>query len=235
MGRAMKIAILSDIHGNIDALEEIMKFPEFKSCDLRINAGDIVGYYFEPRRVLSIVQEGNFRSVKGNHELMLQKARSDDDFLGAVSLSYGVGHSIALDQLDEVDLDYLNRLPLELILHTPEGNLLVCHGSPKSVDDYIYPDTPLTSNQFQLDKDIRWLLCGNTHWQMVRKESDLLIINPGSVGQARDKSGLAHWATLDTLSSEVVFYQTKYNVSALIAKTKNLNPGLPRLWEVLGG
>jgi putative phosphoesterase len=235
MGRAMKIAILSDIHGNIDALEEIMKLPEFKSCDLRINAGDMVGYYFEPRRVLHMVQEGNFRTVKGNHELMLQKVRSEDDFLAAISLSYGVGHAIAMEQLNEIDLDYLNSLPLELVLKTPEGNLFVCHGSPQSVDDYIYPDTLLSSIQFQLDKDIRWLLCGNTHWQMVRKEGDLLIINPGSVGQARDRSGLAHWATLDTVSGEVVFYQTKYDVTALISKTKNLNPELPKLWEVLGG
>jgi len=231
----MKIAILSDIHGNIDALEEIMKLPEFKSCDLRINAGDMVGYYFEPRSVLHMVQGGNFRTVKGNHELMLQKARSDDKFLAAVSSSYGVGHEIALDQLDEFDLDYLDSLPLELALKAPEGNLFVCHGSPQSVDDYIYPDTLLSSNQFELDKEIRWLVCGNTHWQMVREEGDLLIVNPGSVGQARDRSGLAHWATLDTVSSEVVFYQTKYDVSSLILKTKNFNPELPKLWEVLGG
>jgi putative phosphoesterase len=231
----MKIAILSDIHGNIDALKEIMKLPEFKSCDLRINAGDMVGYYFEPRSVLHTVQEGNFRTVKGNHELMLQKARSDDNFLAAVSLSYGVGLAIALDQMDELDLNYLDGLPLELALKAPEGNLFVCHGSPQSVDDYIYPDTLLTSDQFKLDKEIRWLVCGNTHWQMVREEGDLLIVNPGSVGQARDRSGLAHWATLDTVSSEVVFYQTKYDVTSLILKTKNLNPELPKLWEVLGG
>jgi predicted phosphodiesterase len=231
----MKIAILSDIHGNIDALEEIMKLPEFKSCELRINAGDMVGYYFEPKSVLRMVQEGNFRSVKGNHELILQKARSDDNFLAAVSLSYGVGHAIALDQLDEFDLNYLDSLPLELTLKAPEGNLFVCHGSPQSVDDYIYPDTLLSSDQFKLDKEIRWLICGNTHWQMIREEGDLLIVNSGSVGQARDRSGLAHWATLDTVSSEVVFYQTKYDVTSLILKTKNLNPKLPKLWEVLGG
>jgi putative phosphoesterase len=231
----MKVAILSDIHGNSDALQEIMKLPEFKSCDLKINAGDMVGYYFEPKSVLHVVREGNFRTVKGNHELMLQKARSDDDFLATVSLSYGVGHSIALDQLDEADLDYLNSLPLDLTLKVPEGDLFVCHGSPQSVNEYIYPDTQLSSNQFELEKEIRWLICGNTHWQMVRKEGDLLIINPGSVGQARDRSGLAHWATLDTVSNEVLFFQTKYEVAALISRTKDLNPGLPKLWEVLGG
>ena len=70
---------------------------------------------------------------------------------------------------------------------------------------------------------------------MARREEELLIINPGSVGQARDKSGLAHWAILDSVTNEIEFLQTEYDVASLISCTKTLNPDLPKLWEVLGG
>jgi putative phosphoesterase len=231
----MKIAILSDIHGNIDALNEILKSPKFESCDLRVNVGDMVGYYFEPKEVLKVIKGADFKSVKGNHELMLEKALFDSQYRLEITSTYGVGHSIALQQLSGADLNYLNCLPQNLTIEIPEGNLLICHGSPKSASDYIYPDTILSVNQFELSKDIRWMVCGNTHWQMVRREDDLLIINPGSVGQARDKSGLAHWAILDSVTNEIEFLQTKYDVASLISCTKRLNPDLPRLWEVLGG
>jgi putative phosphoesterase len=231
----MKIAILSDIHGNIDALIEIINSPKFKSCDLRINAGDMVGYYFEPKKVLRVIQDADFKTVKGNHEIILEKARLDYAYRLDVTSSYGVGHSIALKQLSEADLNYLTCLPQNLTIKLPEGDLFVCHGSPQSADDYIYPDTLLSTNQFELSKDIRWLVCGNTHWQMVIKDEDLLVINPGSVGQPRDKSGSAHWAILDSVTNQIEFLQTKYDVASLISSTKSFNPSLPRLWEVLGG
>ena len=231
----MKIALLSDIHGNIDALNEIIKSPKFKSCNLRVNAGDMVGYYFEPKKVLQVIQDADFQTVKGNHELMLQKARSDFEYRLDITSSYGVGHLIALEQMCDADLNYLNSLPQNLTVDLPEGRLFICHGTPQSADDYIYPDTLLSPNQFELGKDIRWLVCGNTHWQMARKDEDLLIINPGSVGQARDKSGLAHWAILDSSTNQIEFLQTKYDVASLISSTKTFNPELPKLWKVLGG
>jgi putative phosphoesterase len=231
----MKIAILSDIHGNIDALNEIIKSSKFKACDLRVNAGDMVGYYFEPKKVLQVIQDADFKTVKGNHELMLEKARSDFDYRLSLASSYGVGHLIALEQMCEADFNHLNSLPQNLTVEIPEGKLFICHGTPQSADEYIYPDTLLSPNQFELGKDIHWLVCGNTHWQMARKDEDLLIINPGSVGQARDKSGLAQWAILDSVKNQIEFLQTKYDVSSLISTTKKLNPNLPKLWEVLGG
>jgi len=102
-------------------------------------------------------------------------------------------------------------------------------------NDYLYPDTFFSVKDFKLRYDIKWLILGNTHIQMEKKIDGLNIINPGSVGQARDGSGLAQWAILDTTSEKVEFQNTSYEKNTLIANIKRISPSFPQLWQSLGG
>lgn len=229
----MRIAILSDIHGNIDALNAVTSSAAFLECDLYINAGDAIGYYLYPSEVIDKLFEYNFISIKGNHEEMLERAASDKSILVEMTIKYGVGHQICFDQLSKVQLEFLFNLPFNSKIPTPIGNIEVFHGSPMSNSEYIYPDSDLAKTALQIPKDCRWLILGNTHWPMIRTIGSTTIINPGSVGQSRNGSGKAHWAILDTERISVLFLEEEYENSKLIKQLKVLNPGNPKLWEVL--
>ena len=229
----MRIAILSDIHGNVDALNAITSSTAFLECDLYINAGDAIGYYLQPSDVIDKLIEFNFISIKGNHEELLEQAASDESLLAEITMKYGVGHQICFDQLSKYQLEFLFNLPSSSKIGTPSGNIEVFHGSPKSSNDYIYPDSNLEKMGLQIPDDCKWLILGNTHWPMIRSIGSATIINPGSVGQSRNGSGKAHWAILDTDRISVSFIEDIYESSKLIEKLKVLNPGNPKLWEVL--
>jgi len=178
-----------------------------------------------------------FYSVKGNHEEILEMAKNDSDYLKQLVQFkiYGKSHEYALRQLNNEDLSYLFSLPINLEVQMPQGRLHLCHGSPLRTNDYLYPDTFFSVKDFKLRYDIKWLILGNTHIQMEKKIDGLNIINPGSVGQARDGSGLAQWAILDTTSEKVEFQNTSYEKNTLIANIKRISPSFPQLWQSLGG
>ena len=187
----MRIAILSDIHGNIDALSAVISAAAFQECELYINAGDAIGYYLEPAKVIEKLIEFSFISIKGNHEEMLQKAASSKTLLAEITLKYGVGHQICFDKLSEHQLEYLFDLPFTSKIQTPQGNIEVFHGSPTDSSEYVYPDSNLEKIATQIPYGCKWLILGNTHWPMMRSIGGTTVINPGSVGQARNGSGQA--------------------------------------------
>lgn len=215
----------------------MLKTTEFKSCNARINCGDLVGYYFEPKKVVNVIRDMQFYSVKGNHEEILELAKNDKAYLKHLVLSkiYGKSYEYALKELDRDDFRYLFGLPINLEVLMPQGKIHISHGSPLSTNDYLYPDSDLHIQDFKLRNDIKWLILGNTHIQMEKKVDTLKIINPGSVGQARDGSGLAQWAILDTESDQVEFQKTSYRKTTLIANIKTISPNFPKLWQSIGG
>ena len=197
----------------------------------------MVGYYFEPKKVVSIIRDLQFYSVKGNHEEILEVAKNDKDYLChlVISKAYGKSYEYAIKELDKDDFGYLFGLPINLQVLTPEGKIYISHGSPLSTNDYLYPDSDIHVEDFKLKNDIKWLMLGNTHIQMEKKMDALKIINPGSVGQARDGSGLAQWAILDTETNQVEFQKTNYEKTTLMANIKKISPNFPKLWQSIGG
>lgn len=209
--------------------------PEFLSCDVRINCGDLVGYYFEAKKVVSVIRQLQFYNVKGNHEEILETVKYNSEHLSKLLKSkiYGKSYEYALKLLDHDDFEFLFNLPLYLEFEAPGGKLYICHGSPISTKDYLYPDRDFDVQNFKLANDIRWLIVGNTHFQMEKIIGQLKVINPGSVGQARDGSGFAQWAILDTTKNLVEFQKTNYDKSKLIQSIKSIAPLNPKLWNVL--
>jgi len=136
----MKIAILSDIHGNVFALDSVLNAVKKKGIDTLVIAGDFVGYYFWPKEMFSLLEGWNFLAIQGNHDQMAGKAKNDDDYLAEKCKKYGSGLSVAIEQLDKERLVWLENLPSSLEYKTEDGNILICHGSPWIDDEYVYPD-----------------------------------------------------------------------------------------------
>ena len=226
----MRVAILSDIHGNIEALNAVTSTARFQECDVFLNAGDSIGYYLEPSMVIAQLIKFGFLSIKGNHEEMLQRAVTDRLYLAEVTFKYGVGHQVCLDELSEYHLEYLFELPFTRKLLTSFGNIDVFHGSPTDTSEYVYPDSDLEMIANQIPKGCKWLILGNTHWPMLRSIGSTVVMNPGSVGQPRNGSLKAQWAILDTDTENIEFYEEVYDKTKLVEQLKTRNP---RLWEML--
>ena len=231
----MKIGILSDIHANSAALDAVFNSPRFLDVDALIVAGDFVGYYFDPKYVIDRIRsfEKPTYCVRGNHEEMLLEAINNPNQLQNYILKYGPGISIALEELVDLDLTWISSLPHPLFIDDFSCSILLCHGSPSSIDEYIYPDNTLTDFFRCADNEPSVIIMGHTHYPFVRELDNCLIINPGSVGQPRNRIPGAHWALFDTDTMNVSMFVEAYDFAELQDKCCTVAPQHPYLHEVL--
>lgn len=229
----MKLALLGDIHGNDNALRSVLGAASSSGVDELLITGDLVGYYFAPREVLELLQPWRRHVVRGNHEDMLKTARSDQGFLGQVDARYGSGLRVALEQLSEKQVDELCDLPHPLGLEIDGCKILLCHGAPWDNDRYIYPDAQAELLGQCAVQEFDLVVLGHTHYPMQHRIGDALVVNPGSVGQPRNRQPGAHWALFDTATRSLEFHREQYDASALIQECQQRHPELPYLAEVL--
>ena len=173
----MKVAVISDIHGNLRALEAVLEDIALQGVDLTVNLGDIVAGPLEPRETLDRVMALGHPTVRGNHERVLFEPKR-----------YEVD-TFAVEQLGDEQKTWLQSLPTTLVV----DDIYMCHGTPKSdiepwLDNWFdgrdttLPDEgQVVAKAVGLDQPV--LLCGHTHIPRVcRLRDGRLIVNPGAVG-----------------------------------------------------
>lgn len=229
----MKVAMLGDIHGNALALEVVLNEATSLGVEVLLVTGDLVGYYFEPARVIQLLDPWEKYVVGGNHEEMLKAARLDERFLGDIDARYGSGLRIALEQLTSEQIDWLCDLPHPLEVQLDDCRVLLCHGSPWDSDLYVYPDAAPDLLDRCAIESFDLTVLGHTHYPMMHQMGRSLLVNPGSVGQPRNRQPGAHWAILDTVTRHVEFKREDYDFVATAAEAAVRHPNLPYLAEVL--
>lgn len=229
----MKLALLGDIHGNDYALRSVLAAASSFGADELFITGDLVGYYFGPREVLELLQPWCRHVVRGNHEDMLNAARSDPGLLAQVDARYGTGLRAALEQLSEKQIDELCGLPHPLELEIDGCRILLCHGAPWDNDHYVYPDAQPELLERCAVREFDLVVLGHTHYPMQCRVGDTLVVNPGSVGQPRNRQPGAHWALFDTDTRNLEFHCEQYDSSGLVQECQKRHPELPYLAEVL--
>ena len=237
-----RIGVISDIHGNLEALEAVLKSLGQDGVDHLVHLGDLVGYNANPRECLELAREHGITGVMGNHDLAILDPRVAEDFnvLAHQALHYSAG------QLTEEDRRYLETLPGSVTLL---DQYLFCHGTPESIGSYIL-------HVFQAKRVFNLLqkrhaavhacFFGHTHLQRVwirdergkvtspnatpgvlrLEEEKLYLVNPGSVGQPRQGNSRAHYLIFDVASGVVHFRSVAYDIRR--AQKKILEAGLPQ-------
>ena len=230
----MKIALLSDIHGNHHALEAVLESVARQNISTLFVLGDVVGYYYRPDVVLRLLGDFQTTWIRGNHEVILNNLRNKTLDPEVVRKKYGSGASLALEILSSDQIDMLVQLPDLRHLEIGGVSFTLCHGSPSDPNRYVYPDTSdesLAECASFVKSD--FLLMGHTHYPFVNVKNGVVLVNPGSVGQPRDQSAGASWAVIDTESKSLVFKQTPYPTSELINEINRIDPDVSFLREVL--
>lgn len=229
----MKIALIADIHANHYALEAVLNAATAAEVDRILVAGDLVGYYFAPSTVLDLLSAWEWISVRGNHEEMLAKARTDKAYLEILEARYGSGLRVAIEQLSELQLDNLCNLPHPLELDIDGRQILLSHGAPWDIDEYVYPSSDKDFLSGRLAKKYDLIVMGHTHYPMVKHIGDTIVVNPGSVGQPRDREPGACWALYDTEDDTIQCFRQRYDYWNLLHECQQRHPELPYLAEVL--
>ena len=225
--------MLGDIHGNALALRNVLQQAVKQQVETLLITGDIVGYYFDPLEVLKLLEPWPKHAVRGNHEDMLSVARSDPSFLHKVNNRYGLGLHTAIEQLSGLMLDELCALPHPTEIKIEKYKILLCHGSPWSTEEYIYPDADKNLLKRCSDTGFDVIVHGHTHYPAKHVVGKTLLVNPGSVGQPRNRQPGAHWAIFDTKTGDLEFRCEPYNAAQLIKECVQKNPELPNLAEML--
>jgi putative phosphoesterase len=199
---ALRIAVVSDIHGNLAALDAALLDIAGHHPDRLFIAGDLVMNGPRPSetvaRVMALEKAGAL-VVQGNTDI----AVADADYTAAFPWLDEVPHAQRAvaewthDQLIEDELDYLRRLPAERRVWAGESLILLCHASPGSQTAGLPADLDATTTVQRVTRtDARVIVCGHTHVAEVRELGRKLIVNPGSCGYAFDGDPGAAWAML---------------------------------------
>ncbi|WP_030879816.1 metallophosphoesterase family protein [Streptomyces sp. NRRL S-1868] len=190
-----RVAVLSDIHGVLPALEAVLAEPDVSTADHIVLTGDITAGP-QPTQVLDLLAGLGDRVIwiSGNADReLLEYRRGQRDTIPDPIAPW------AAEQLREDQLDLLGSLPRSLSLSVNGlGKVLFCHATPRDDEEVVLVDSRLDRWQevFNgLDTDVRTVVCGHTHMPFVRLAHGRLVINPGSVGMPYGRTG-AHWALL---------------------------------------
>ena len=229
----MKIALLGDIHGNHLALHAVLKSAARHGVECLLVTGDLIGYYFWPKEVLELLAPWNLHVVRGNHEEMISTVRSDPGALQGIELKYGNGLRVALESLSPTQLKWLENLPHPLRLELDGCEILLCHGAPWDFDCYIYPDAGAALMERCVSHGGDFVILGHTHHAFQKRCGRTMVVNPGSVGQPRDRKPGAHWSLLDTSTREVTCLTEDYDISQVVEYARTFQPAVPYLADVL--
>lgn len=233
----MRYAIISDIHSNIEALEAVLAKISGLRVDEVICLGDIVGYNANPNECIEIVRKIGMRCIMGNHDSRASGLEEPDNFnpLAKEAVYWTREH------LTEENKVFLKNLPREI---TIEG-LIAFHGSIHDTDRYIIDERDALENFQMLENlpdDVKLGFYGHTHVKVafslqrgrisMEPDEDIKVspwkrylINPGSVGQPRDRDPGASFLVYDRFNEKVTFYRADYDIAT--CQEKIIKAGLP--------
>ncbi|MCU4753982.1 metallophosphatase family protein [Halobacteria archaeon AArc-curdl1] len=195
----MQVGLISDVHGNLPALEAVLE--DCPAVDALVCAGDVVGYNPWPGECVDTLRKLEVPTVMGNHDRAVVR---ETGFRFNRMAQAGVEY--ALEHLEAAQREWLAALPDERTCF--DGQVKLVHGHPVDPDRYTYPKD--FSPRLLGDESV--LVLGHTHVQHVERYGDGVVVNPGSVGQPRDGDPRAAYAILDLERRDVATHRVEYDI-----------------------
>jgi putative phosphoesterase len=210
----MRVAALSDIHGNLPALEAVLADVAGEAPDLIVVCGDVASGPLPVESLDLLRTLPNARFLHGNADRGLVSAYDG----GAGSALPGPAADWCAAQLSSEHRDFLASFPDDVKLDLDGlGRVLFCHGSPRGDEEMMTAATPEDRlREMTAGVGANVIFCGHTHMQFDRTSGGVRIVNPGSVGMPYGQPG-AYWALL---GPDVEFRRTDYDREAAAARIR---------------
>ncbi|MCK5221189.1 MAG: metallophosphoesterase family protein [Candidatus Aminicenantes bacterium] len=236
----MRYLIFSDIHSNLEAFEKLLSLKITDSIDKFLFLGDLVGYGADPNDTISLFRSmKNTFSIRGNHDKVISNLESSSLFNPVAAFSA---------EWSKVKLSDENRKFLKELKKGPvivDHFLTICHGSTFDEDYYVFSVFEAVESLKFMKTSIGFF--GHTHFPVIyfQRNNKLnaiplnsdkkikldpntkYLINPGSIGQPRDKNPRSSFIVYDSDKREIIFSRYEYNVKKTQKKIRAA--GLPEL------
>ncbi len=213
------ITIFGDIHANLPALEAVFADIEARDLSNLYCLGDLVGYGTFPSEVVSFIRARTIPTLMGNYDQGVGNSSGDcgcaykteiEEARGKLSISWSNAHTTDDNKI------YLRALPAHIPVTVGDLQVLLVHGSPRKINEYLFQDRPDDYFERILDTaqaDV--VVCGHTHLPYHKiLPSGRHIINAGSVGKPKDNDPRAGYITLtaDARDLSVDFIRVPYDI-----------------------
>lgn len=215
----MQIAVLSDIHANLHALQAVWHDLQAQVPDQVYCLGDLVDYGAYPNEVVQFVRDHQIPTLMGNYDEGVGFDMNDCGCVYKEPAQEARGHLSLLwtrrHTMDE-NKSYLRSLPMQLRVGERKPRLLMVHGSPRRINEYLYQDRPrATFERLARVAGAEVLLFGHTHLPYERTVAGTLFVNTGSVGKPKDGDPRAGYVLLQLgRRPRVEFRRVEYDVEA---------------------
>jgi putative phosphoesterase len=228
---ASRIAVITDVHGNLTALEAGLERIEQLGIERIYCGGDLVGYGPHPSEVCRLIEERGIPTIYGNYDFAIARDLDDcgcayidqhDRELGQRSVAW------TLEHVDRRSKDFMHGLPFDLRFQLGETRVRLVHGSPRKVNEYLFEDKPArTFERIAAVADCDVLVFGHTHKPWVHEYGGVLFVNCGSVGKPKDGDARAAFAVLalDEGKVHVTIERVEYDAESVAREVEAA--GLP--------
>jgi putative phosphoesterase len=224
----MRVAIFSDIHANLPALESVLADIRAQEADAIYCLGDLVGYGAHPNEVTERIRREGYPTVMGNYDDGVGFDRDEcgcayreesERERGQRSLEWTKGRVTAENKA------FLRALANEIRFEADGKRILLVHGSPRKMNEYLFEDRPLSSfARLAAGSNADVIVFGHTHKPYLKEVDGVTFVNAGSVGKPKDGDPRACYALLE--GGTAAFRRVEYDVSAAAAAIRATD--LPR-------
>ena len=214
-----RIAILSDIHGNLHALDAVLADIAGQKPDVIYCLGDLVGHGANPNEVTERIRREGFPTVMGNYDEGVGYDRDEcgcayreehERLLGDRSLAWTKAHTRAENKA------FLKTLVKEIRFAADGRRILLVHGSPRKMNEYLFEDRAISSFQrLAAASNADVIVFGHTHQPYTKEVDGVLFLNDGSVGKPKDGDWRACYAILE--NGAATLRRVDYDVKAAAA------------------
>ena len=208
----MKIAVISDIHGNMEAIEAVMEDIKKQECEKLFVLGDFAMAGPEPKEAVNYFMKKQFDPnvvmIQGNTDEMIVNYNFDlYDSLKEKAPAMAEALKSDSSILQSAEKNFLAGLPVQKDIVVDGVKILLVHGSPRKNNEDILPDTPLTTvEEMLINVEADVVLCGHTHipcgFQTSKKQT---VVNAGSIGRPFTPNPKSCYLTITIENGKYVF------------------------------
>jgi putative phosphoesterase len=215
------VAVITDIHGNLPALEAALGRIEELGIERVYCGGDLVGYGPHPNEVCALIEQREIPTIYGNYDYAIGRDLEDcgcayptqhERELGQRSVDWTLAHT------DRHAKDFMRELPFDLRFEVGETAVHLVHGSPRKVNEYLFEEKPARLyERLAGAEEADTLVFGHTHKPWVHEYGGVLFVNCGSVGKPKDGDPRAGFAVLraGARHPEVTIERVGYDAEAV--------------------
>lgn len=222
----MKIAVIGDIHGNKYALLSVLEHIETKDVDFIVSTGDLVGYMPYPNEVIDLIRKHKILVVQGNHDKVIAESKkiSLEEINNMTALEIQKNASAAFTNwcISDENRKFLKNLSSKLIMECRDKKIIIVHGSPMRIDEYLYENEDhLAQLSENISEDI--VICGHTHIPYFRNINGKYFINAGSTGKPKhgDSRGTYVIVEIDKDKVSCSIKKVEYDVEQMVQDIEN--------------